>query len=128
METLLLTYALAQKCKYDTINHNFNVHSNGDYLKNLDLNDILFIKAESNYSFIYFRQNLKILTSRTLKYWNAISQNPAFVRIHRSNIINSLDISYVSMKESYIELSNGEKLAISRSCKRSFKRNKIKFI
>jgi len=49
--------------------------------------DILFIKSEGDYSFVYTSEN-KYLASDSLKHWEETLIQKSFVRIHKSYMVN----------------------------------------
>ena len=53
----------------------------------LNVADILYCKADDNYTEIYL-ENKKILVSKTLKYFEEALSEFAFARIHKSYVVN----------------------------------------
>lgn len=86
--------------------------------KNMTLSNIVLVKAESNYSFIYLNDGSKIFTSRTLKHWQNFFNDQSLVRIHRSYLINLSFVELIDKKSKGITLSNGIELACARSFSR----------
>ena len=84
----------------------------------LNVADILFCKADDNYTEI-FLENKKILVSKTLKYFEeALSQFP-FARIHKSYLVNVNEvIKYKKGKGGSVVVSNGKELLVSASKKK----------
>lgn len=84
--------------------------------------EILYIKAESNYSEIYLVQGQKFLLSKTLKEIEAELPSHIFFRIHRGYCVN---ISHVTHLNKNIEgwtllLINKEEVPVSRDKKSLF--------
>jgi two-component system LytT family response regulator len=52
-----------------------------------DFNDIVYCKAESNYTHIYL-QNNSIIVPKVLKCFESILPSDTFLRIHKSYLIN----------------------------------------
>ena len=79
-------------------------------------NEILKIKAENQYSEIHKSDGEKILTSKSLKYWENKLESGTFMRINRSIIVNTDFIqSDDNNKKFEISLTNSdEKLTMSR--------------
>ncbi len=86
----------------------------------LNVSDILFCKADDNYTEIYL-ENKKILVSKTLKYFeDALSEFP-FARIHKSYLVNVNEVTkYRKGKGGSVVVSNGKELLVSASKKKEF--------
>ncbi|GGD46113.1 LytR/AlgR family response regulator transcription factor [Muriicola marianensis] len=84
----------------------------------LDVSEILFCKADDNYTEIYLAGR-KLLVSKTLKYFeDALSDFP-FVRIHKSFLVNINEVvRYKKGKGGSVILSNGKELTVSASRKK----------
>lgn len=55
----------------------------------LNVNDIIYIKAEGSYTKIYLSNNVSYTMSKNLKYFESVFEtNTSFVRIHRSYLVN----------------------------------------
>ncbi|MGR3811273.1 LytR/AlgR family response regulator transcription factor [Jiulongibacter sp. NS-SX5] len=82
--------------------------------------DIIYLKADYNYTFLQFKNNDSFTSSYTLKtFQKALEDNENFKRIHRSCVVNMSYVRKVSNDETQLILRNGEKLSISRRQKRS---------
>ena len=84
----------------------------------LNVNDILYCKADDNYTEIHLEKK-KILVSKTLKYFEeALSQYP-FARIHKSYLVNVNEVvKYRKGKGGSVVVSNGKELLVSASKKK----------
>ena len=83
----------------------------------VDVNDILFCKADDNYTEIYF-ENTKKLVSKTLKYFEDILKEHSFVRIHKSYLVNiNTVVKYKKGKGGSVILTNGKEIMVSASKK-----------
>lgn len=86
----------------------------------VNLDDILFFKADGSYTHVFLKENKNILTSKNLKYFeDTLIQNSNFVRCHKSFIVNTNYISeYVKSDGGYLVVCNhhvsisNDKLAI----------------
>lgn len=88
-----------------------------DGFKVLDVNDILFCRADDNYTEIHLA-NSKKLVSKTLKYFETALSGDAFVRIHKSYLVNiNAIIRYKKGKGGSVVLSNGREILVSSSKK-----------
>jgi two-component system LytT family response regulator len=86
----------------------------------LNVADILYCKADDNYTEIYL-ENKKYLASKTLKYFEeALSEFP-FARIHKSYLVNVNEVvKYNRGKGGSVVITNGKELLVSASKKRQF--------
>lgn len=84
----------------------------------LNVADILFCKADDNYTEIYL-EHKKILVSKTLKYFEEVLAAFPFARIHKSYIVNVNEVlKYRKGKGGSVVLSNGKELLVSASKKK----------
>ena len=84
----------------------------------LETKDIMFCKADDNYTEIYLNTNKKKVVSKTLKYFDEILADSGFARIHKSYLVNVNEITkYVKGKGGSVILSNGKELSVSASRK-----------
>ncbi|MDW3209988.1 MAG: response regulator [Reichenbachiella sp.] len=94
----------------------------GDIFEKVMLSDILYIKADGSYSHV-FTKNGKYASSNNL---NAACKNltmPSFMRIHRSYVINTdnvtgFDVDFVYFDEQYVPYSKNNKEELLRRFKR----------
>ncbi|SNQ44322.1 LytR/AlgR family response regulator transcription factor [Cellulophaga lytica] len=85
----------------------------------LNVADILFCKADDNYTEIYL-DNKKILVSKTLKYFEEAMEDFPFARIHKSYLVNVNAIAkYKKGKGGSVVLHNGKELLVSASKKKA---------
>lgn len=80
------------------------IYDSGDY-RRVSINEIIQIQSDSNYSTFYLDDGSKILTSKTLKYWETTLNHPDLVRIHNSSLINRNKIKCISVEKSEIILN-----------------------
>ncbi len=86
-----------------------------------DLVNIVHLEASSNYTFLYFSNMNKIISSRVLKDFEDLLPHDQFFRCHRSHIINLNFIQkYIKGEGGFIELKNGEIVELSRRKKAEF--------
>ncbi|WNH08970.1 LytR/AlgR family response regulator transcription factor [Thalassobellus suaedae] len=80
--------------------------------------DILYCKADDNYTNIYLNNNKKKLVSKTLKYFEDALNNANFVRVHKSYLVNVNEVvKYLKGKGGSVILSNGQEIMVSASKK-----------
>ncbi|WP_418512890.1 LytR/AlgR family response regulator transcription factor [Corallibacter sp.] len=80
--------------------------------------DILFCKADDNYTEIHLVTNKKKVVSKTLKHFEDTLSNDSFVRVHKSYLVNVNEVvKYVKGKGGSVVLSNGKEILVSASKK-----------
>lgn len=86
----------------------------------LNIPDILYCKADDNYTEIYVG-NKKILVSKTLKYFEDALVDYPFARVHKSYLVNVNEVvKYRRGKGGSVVMSNGKELLVSASKKKEF--------
>jgi len=84
----------------------------------LNTQDILYCKADDNYTEIYLNTNRKKLVSKTLKYFENALTDSNFARVHKSFLVNVNEvIKYKKGKGGSVVLSNGKEIMVSASKK-----------
>ena len=88
---------------------------NGQGYSLINIDDIIHIEADSNYSIFYLANRDKITVSKVLKEYEEILPANQFVRIHKSSIVNLHYLkAYNSKNGLEVMLKNGDKIAVSR--------------
>jgi two-component system LytT family response regulator len=86
-----------------------------------DLDDIIHIEAQSNYTVFSFSNRPRLTVSKTLKEFEELLPTEQFFRPHHSHIINLQYIKkYMKGDGGQIELQNGELVDVSRKKKEEF--------
>jgi two-component system LytT family response regulator len=84
----------------------------------INTSDILYCKADDNYTEIYLNTNKKKLVSKTLKYFEEALNDTGFARVHKSYLVNVNEIvKYVKGKGGSVVLSSGKQIMVSASRK-----------
>lgn len=84
----------------------------------LETANILYCKADDNYTEIYLNNNKKKLVSKTLKYIEESLKDGNFARVHKSYLVNVNEVvKYVKGKGGSVVLSNGKEIMVSASKK-----------
>lgn len=84
----------------------------------LNTEDILYCKADDNYTEIYLKTDRKKLVSKTLKFFEETLSNAPFVRVHKSFLVNIEEVvQYIKGKGGSVVLSNGQEIMVSASRK-----------
>jgi two-component system LytT family response regulator len=81
----------------------------------LDVNEIISLQADSNYTIIHKVDMQKMVVTRTLKDFEDILDNNQFVRIHKSHIVNLKYIKeYSTADGGIVKMNDGNVWSISR--------------
>ena len=87
----------------------------------VDIHDILYCRAASNYTEFYLNGRHRLLSSYTLGYYDEILGPHHFFRIHRSYLVNLSQIKmYKKGEGGIVVMNNGEEIEVSRSHKEPF--------
>ena len=86
-----------------------------------NINDIIHLEANSNYTTIYFNNQPKLTASKTLKDFEELLPADIFFRPHHSHIINLNYIKrYLKGDGGQIEMQNGNYVDVARRKKMIF--------
>ena len=92
-----------------------------DGLQFINLNDIIYLEAQSNYTFIYLAGPHKLTVSKTLKDFEELLPAAVFIRIHHSHIINkNAGEKYIRGEGGQVLMNNGATLDVARRKKEEF--------
>lgn len=81
----------------------------------VDIDEIIHIEADSNYSVFHLTNLEKIAVSKVLKDYEEILPENRFVRIHKSSIVNLKYVKeYNSKNGLQVLLNNGDTITVSR--------------
>lgn len=83
----------------------------------LDITDIVYLEADSNYTTIFMKNGQSHLTSKTVKFFQEKLTNHNFFRLHQSYLINANYIGEYDKSESNIILTNGKSIPVSKNKK-----------
>lgn len=86
------------------------------------ISDILYCKADGNYTHIVLRDNKPIMVAKTLKFYGEILAEHGFIRAHQSYLVNIKHV--LGIHQDKLAMSNGDSIEISRR-KKSIILNKL---
>src|SRR5262249_31792897 len=87
----------------------------------IHLDEVIYCRAEGNYTQFILKDNKKYLASYTLKQYDEILTASAFFRTHRSYLVNLHHVKmYKKGEGGSIIMSNGEEIELSRQHKEGF--------
>lgn len=81
----------------------------------LDIECILRLEADSNYTHIFLNNGQKLTTSKTLKEYEDILSDMDFYRVHNTHLVNLSSIKkYIKGDGGHIIMSDGTSIEVSR--------------
>lgn len=87
-------------------NEGFNIH---------EINEVVRCHSNGNYTMIYFSDGSKILSSKTLKFFDDMFENQGFERVHNSHLVNVNHIKkYISADGGFLKMSDESEIPISQ--------------
>jgi len=87
----------------------------------IEVNTILYCKAEGSYTAFIIKNSEKLLVSKNLKEYENLLLEHDFMRIHNSYLINLKEVKkYIKADGGYIIMNNNDTVSISRSKKEDF--------
>ena len=90
-------------------------------LQFVNMNDIIYLEAQSNYTIIFLNDSYKLTVSKTLKDFEELLPATVFIRIHHSYIINKNAVEkYIKGDGGHVIMKNGITLDVARRKKEEF--------
>ncbi|SFB57619.1 LytR/AlgR family response regulator transcription factor [Algoriphagus aquimarinus] len=103
-----------QSIKKQINSHNIIDLNMQETIEYVDLDDILYLKAEGNYTRFHLEGEKQLLLSKPIGYYKKrFEESNLFVRIHHSFLANSTKFLRYDKKEGFMILRNGEKISVS---------------
>lgn len=86
-----------------------------DRKRTVSVDEIVRLEGSGNYTNFFLKDGTKMLVSRTLKEYETLLDGQAFVRVHKSCIVNLEFVrKFYVKKEGELELMDGQQVKISR--------------
>jgi two-component system LytT family response regulator len=86
-----------------------------DRIEFVEVNKIVRCQGDGNYTHIYFEGNKDLMVAKTLIEFEDLLQEHAFIRVHKTHLVNLKHVvAYVKTDGGVLQLSNGDKIAVSR--------------
>lgn len=86
-----------------------------DRKRTVSVDEIVRLEGCGNYTNFFLKDGTKMLVSRTLKEYEILLDGQAFVRVHKSCIVNLGFVrKFFIKKEGELELTDGQQVKISR--------------
>ncbi|CDF77868.1 two-component system response regulator, LytTR f amily [Formosa agariphila KMM 3901] len=100
-------------------NNRITINTDGKLLF-VEVDDILFVESDGNYSTIFLMNNQKIVLTKKLKEVNAMLPEHYFFRIHNSYIVNLTKIKEYIKNDGYVIMQSNKKIPVARQRKSDF--------
>lgn len=99
----------------DKIKNNKIVINSVNEISFIELEEIMHLKSDKNYTDIFIKEGQKITSTKTLKFYEELLPKDKFIRIHQKHIVNLNYIrKYLKEDGGYVLLLNNTKLEVSR--------------
>lgn len=109
-----------KKISPSTVPHRIAVTTMHD-IQFIDLDCIVRLQAERNYTIFYLVDGSSVFVARTLKEYEDALAGASFMRVHQSHIINlNKVVRYIKGKGGYAVLCDGSKVEVSPKKKAEF--------
>ena len=86
-------------------------------IKVIEVADIMYLKADSNYTHIFLKNDVQFITSNTLKSFGELLSIEDFLRVHQSHLVQAKWITEYHLKKNHLTLHNQTNIPVSRSKK-----------
>ncbi len=92
------------------------IKSGYEHIK-INLDDIIYLKSDTDYTEIFLSEK-KVLSAEPLRYWEENLEGSAFIRVHKSYIVNISKIEKIAGNQVYLEKNTT--IPIGRAYKEEF--------
>jgi two-component system, LytTR family, response regulator len=82
-------------------------------IKYVQIDEIIRLQAESNYTHIFLTGNKVFISAKTLKEYDEILQGQRFLRVHKSHLVNAAHIQAYD-RQGILLLSDNSKVEVAR--------------
>lgn len=113
LEDILINFTTNNNKKKITIN------TDGKLLF-INIDDILFVESDGNYSTLFLSNNQKLVVTKKLKEVNMLLPDDFFFRIHNSFIVNMGKIKEYIKTEGYVVMESNHRIPVARQRKSDF--------
>lgn len=86
----------------------------------IDLENIIYLKAENVYTNFFLTDSRTILNTKSLKDYEAMLSSKGFFRVHKSYIAHLIHVKHYNNAEGIITMSNNDQISLSINQKEEF--------
>ncbi|MFK8039367.1 MAG: LytR/AlgR family response regulator transcription factor [Crocinitomicaceae bacterium] len=84
-----------------------------DKIHIVDINEIIRLESNINYTQFFFKDSTKLLVTKTLKEFDKLLSEHDFIRVHQSHLIAKNQITAFLKQNGEIQLKDGTKIPVS---------------
>ena len=86
----------------------------------VDIKDIMYLKADVNYTNVYLNNGMKFLVAKTLKKYEEMLPSHLFCRVHKTYMVNKMYVKRVVNKNEALILDNEVQINIALRRRKAF--------
>jgi two-component system LytT family response regulator len=84
-----------------------------DKIHIVQIEDVIRLESDINYTRFYFVDGSKLMVTKTLKEFDKMLSDHSFIRIHQSHLVNTNFIKEYTKQDGKLVLKNGDKISVS---------------
>lgn len=84
-----------------------------DKIHIVQIEDVIRLESDINYTRFYFKDGTKLMVTKTLKEFDKMLSDHSFIRIHQSHLVNTNFIKEYIKQDGKLVLKNGDKISVS---------------
>jgi len=84
-----------------------------DKIHIVQIEDVIRLESDVNYTRFYFKDGSKLMVTKTLKEFDKMLSDHSFIRIHQSHLVNTNFIKEYTKQDGKLVLKNGDKISVS---------------
>lgn len=84
-----------------------------DKIHIVQIEDVIRLESDINYTRFYFKDGSKLMVTKTLKEFDKMLSDHSFIRIHQSHLVNTSFIKEYTKQDGKLVLKNGDRISVS---------------
>jgi len=84
-----------------------------DKIHIVQIEDVIRLEYDINYTRFYFQDGSKLMVTKTLKEFDKMLSDHSFIRIHQSHLVNTNFIKEYTKQDGKLVLKNGDRISVS---------------
>jgi len=84
-----------------------------DKIHIVQIEDVIRLESDINYTRFYFEDGSKLMVTKTLKEFDKMLCDHSFIRIHQSHLVNTNYIKEYTKQDGKLVLKNGDRISVS---------------